>query len=61
MPEIKIGDKVTSHLSMWKNEIGVVSGVISKDVIHVIFPENDKHYGYQQTFSEKNLRLIESK
>jgi hypothetical protein len=66
---IKIGDKVKSNLSLWKGDIGTVSGIIPiwsidkedckiGDYVHVIFPETDKHYSYQQSFDSKNLIKI---
>lgn len=60
MSKLKIGDKVNSSKSLWSNEIGTVSGVVEmndgKDLlIHVIFPETEKHYAYQQSFYEKDL------
>lgn len=57
--EIKIGNKVTSHLSLWKGDVGVVAGFMSdsNELVFVIFHENDKHYTYQQTLNKKDLML----
>ena len=58
---MKIGDKVRSRLSLWRGDIGVVSGIIKRenynggDWVHVIFPENDKHYAYRQSFNSVDL------
>jgi hypothetical protein len=58
-------DKVKSHLSLWKGDIGTVSGIIKRedckagDLVHVIFPETDKHYAYQQSFNSKDLIVVE--
>lgn len=54
--KLKIGDKVSSHLSLWKGEIGTISEIISDECVHVIFIENETHYGYQQTFDIKDLK-----
>lgn len=45
----KVGDKVESPKSLWFGDIGTVFGVVD-NLVHVIFPENSKHYAYQQTF-----------
>ncbi len=62
MDKIKKDDKVKSHLSLWKDDLGTVSGVIENEngeqLVHVIFPETDKHYGYQQSFNNKDLTVI---
>lgn len=60
MSKFKIGDKVSSHKSLWSNDIGTISGVVEMNegknlLIHVLFPENEKHYAYQQSFYEKDL------
>lgn len=60
---MKTGDKVTSHLALWKDCEGTIAGIIDvegKDYkwIHVIFPETDKHYAFQQSFNSKDLRII---
>lgn len=58
------GDKVKSSLSLWKGDIGTISGIIKRenntqgDLVHVIFPETDHHYGYQQSFSSKDLIIL---
>jgi hypothetical protein len=62
---IKINDKVRSHLSLWKDTLGTVSGIIEiKDGsqgnwVHVIFPETDKHHGFQQSFYSKDLIIVD--
>ena len=67
---MKVNDKVKSRLSLWKNDIGTISSIIpiwsinkenckEGELIHVIFPETDKHYGYQQSFNSKDLIIIE--
>ena len=54
-----------SRLSLWNGEIGTVSGVIEienkkeQHWVHVIFPETDKHYAYQQSFNSKDLIIVE--
>lgn len=60
---MKTGDKVKSSLSLWSGDIGTITGIVDvegKDYkwVHVIFPETDKHYSYQQSFSSKDLILI---
>lgn len=61
---MKINDKVKSHLSLWKDTLGTVSGIIERpestegDLVHVIFPETDKHYGFQQSFNSKDLVIV---
>lgn len=57
----KLGDSVKSPNSLWSNDIGTVSGVISNDIIHVIFSENDKHHAYQQTFNHNQLFKVNLK
>jgi hypothetical protein len=67
---MKINDKVKSHLSLWKDTPGTVSAIIpiwsiekenckEGDLVHVIFPETDKHYGYQQSFNSKDLIIVQ--
>lgn len=58
---MKVGDKVRSSKSLWPGDIGTISGfmVYSDNLVFVIFPENDKHYGYQQTLSKRDLILCE--
>ncbi len=62
---MKQGDKVRSHLSLWKGGTGTISGIVDRpeclsgDLVHVIFPETDKHYGYQQSFNSKDLVLVQ--
>lgn len=61
---MKTKDKVKSRFSLWSGDIGTISGIIkmedskSGDLVHVIFPENDKHYGYQQSFYSKDLLVV---
>lgn len=56
---MKVGDEVTSNLSLWKGDVGKISGIVDiHNLVHVIFPENDRHYGYQQTFYKENLRIV---
>jgi hypothetical protein len=63
---MKVKDKVKSRLSLWSGEIGTISGIIERenckegDWVHVIFPETDKHYAYQQSFNSKDLIVVES-
>lgn len=68
---MKDKDKVKSRLSLWKGDIGEISGIRTiwsidepnKKVgehVHVIFPETDKHYAYQQSFNSKDLIVVES-
>ncbi len=68
---MKIKDKVKSRLSLWSGDIGEISGIIPiwsleehdkkvGEYIHVIFPETDKHYAYQQSFNSKDLIIVES-
>ena len=55
-----VGDKVSSPRSLWSGDIGTIVGIVGDyDYIHVIFPENDKHYAYQQTFYSKNNLIIQ--
>lgn len=71
MIDIKVGDKVRTSSSLWKGDIGEVSGIIPKYSIdddnnqitgylaHVIFPETDKHEEYQQTFDiDKLIKVV---
>lgn len=66
---INIGDRVKSNLSLWKDDVGIVSNIIPiwsineenikiGDYVYVIFPETDKHYSYQQSFNSKELIKI---
>lgn len=68
---MKLKDKVKSRLSVWSGDIGEISGIVpiwsldepNKKVgehIHVIFPETDKHYAYQQSFNSEDLIVVES-
>jgi len=68
---MKVNDKVKSRLSLWSGETGTISGIIPiwsidkenckiGDYVHVIFPENDKHESYQQSFNSKNLVVVET-
>lgn len=63
---MKLNDKVKSHKSLWKNELGIISGIIERpeslqgDWIHVIFSETDKHYGFQQSFDAKDLIIVKN-
>lgn len=60
---MNIQDKVKSRLSLW-SDIGTISGIIKRDnckegeLVHVIFPETDKHYAYQQSFNSIDLILV---
>jgi hypothetical protein len=57
---MKVKDKVKTHLSLWKGEIGTIKGMIEKTEhwVHVIFPETDKHYAFQQSFNSKDLIIV---
>lgn len=60
---MKIGDKVRSSFSLWSNDTGTIIGIIDiedKDYkwVHVLFPETDKHYAYQQSFCSNNLSIV---
>lgn len=68
---MKVNDKVKSRLSLWSCDIGKISGIVPifsleepdkkvGEYIHVIFPETDKHYTYQQSFNSKDLIVVES-
>ena len=68
---MKLNDKVKSRLSLWSGDVGVISGIVPiwsldepdkkiGDYIHVVFPETDKHYAYQQSFNSKDLIVVES-
>ena len=68
---MKIKDKVKSRLSLWKDDVGEISGIVPiwsldepdkkvGDYVHVIFPETDKHYAYKQSFNSKDLIVVES-
>ena len=57
---MKIDQKVKSHFSLWSSDVGTIverKGNKDGDWVHVVFPENDKHYGYRQSFNSKDLRL----
>jgi len=60
---MKVGDKVKSHLSLWQDVPGSISGIIERpecpegDLVHVIFPETEKHYAFQQSFDSKYLTI----
>ena len=62
---MNIKDKVKSSLSLWSGDIGTISGIIKRenhkegDWIHVVFPETDKHYAYQQSFNSRDLIIVE--
>lgn len=64
---MKIGDKVRSSYSLWKDVAGTISGIIKRenheqgDWVHVIFPETEKHYAFRQSFNQKDLVIIENK
>jgi hypothetical protein len=61
---MKVKDKVKTHLSLWKGEIGTITGMIeiqdkkAEHLVHVIFPETDKHYAFQQSFNSKDLIIV---
>jgi NADH:ubiquinone oxidoreductase subunit E len=60
---MKVKDKVKTHLSLCKGEIGTVTGMIeiqdkAEHWVHVIFPETDKHYAFQQSFNSKDLIIV---
>lgn len=57
---MKIGDKVSSPRSLWSGDIGTITGMID-NLVHVLFPENEKHYAYQQTFYKENLVIQKHK
>jgi hypothetical protein len=68
---MKIKDKVKSRLSRWSGDIGEIYGIVPiwsleepdkkiGEYVHVVFPETDKHYAYQQSFNSKDLILVES-
>lgn len=62
---MKVGDKVKSRLSLWSGDIGTILGIIERDNckegdwIHVLFPETDKHYRYQQSFNSRDLIIVD--
>ena len=64
---MKIGDKVKSSLSLWSNSIGEVFGIIESprcpqgDWVHVVFPETDEHYAFQQSFNSFDLIIVNEK
>ena len=51
---MKTKDKVKSRLSLWSGDKKI------GEHIHVMFPETDKHYAYQQSFNGKDLIVVES-
>lgn len=61
---MKINDKVRSHFSLWKGDVGTIIGIIKDDKdekndwVHVIFPETEKHYAYQQSFYCRDLIIV---
>ena len=61
---IKINDKVKSWLSLWYGDIGTILGIIEREnckegnLVHVIFPETDKHYSYRQSFNSVDLIVV---
>lgn len=68
---MKIKDKVKSRLSLWSGDIGEITGIMpiwsldepNKQVdnyVHVVFPETDKHHGYQQSFYSKDLVVVKN-
>lgn len=57
---MKVGDKVSSPLSLWSGDVGTITGIVG-NLVHVHFPENEKHYGYQQTFYKENLVIQKHK
>ena len=63
---MKVKDKVKTRLSLWSGDIGEVLGIIERenckkgDLVHVVFPETDKHYAYQQSFNRKDLIIVKS-
>lgn len=64
---MKVGDTVRSPKSLWAGDIGTISGIIERekdpygDLVHVIFPENDKHHAYQQSIDSKDLTVLKPK
>ena len=61
---MKLNDKVRINLSLWKGNIGTVSGIIERenckdgDLVHVIFPETKINYAYQHSFNSVDLIVI---
>lgn len=55
---MSVGDKVKSSKSLWYGDIGTIFSIVSDNCVWVVFPENDKHYAYQQQFMKKDLQLI---
>jgi hypothetical protein len=46
-----------------EGEIGTITGMIkiedkAEHWVHVIFPETDKHYAFQQSFNSKDLIIV---
>lgn len=63
---MKIYDKVYSRLSLWKDTLGTITGIIKiengerGDLVHVLYPETDKHCAFQQSFYSKDILVRES-
>jgi hypothetical protein len=61
---MKVKDRVKSRLSLFSGDIGIISGIVKRenskggDLVHVGFPETNKHYGYQQSFDSKDLVIL---
>jgi len=62
--KLKSNDKVKSHLSLWKGDIGTVWGIVEvddgekDDMIWVIFPETEKHTAYRQLIDSRYLTVV---
>ena len=67
---MKLKDKVTSHRSLWPGDKGIITGIIpiysiddensiEGNLVHVLFPENNVHESYQQSFNSKDLFVVE--
>jgi hypothetical protein len=59
---MKVKDKVKT-LKPMEGEIGTITGMIkiedkAEHWVHVIFPETDKHYAFQQSFNSKDLIIV---
>lgn len=58
---MKINDKVRSSQQLWKDSDGTIVSIIERsgdskgDLIHVVFPETDKHHAYRQSFHSVDL------
>ncbi len=68
---MQLGDKVKSNLSLWKDDLGTVIGIIPiwslteedekiGEHVHVLFPETDKHEAYQQSFNSSSLIIVKN-